>query len=43
MMVLLIVQSTVQSARMIEDTLPPDELDEQLGLAVDGYLAPRQP
>ncbi|UYM07120.1 TetR/AcrR family transcriptional regulator [Solicola gregarius] len=41
MMVLLIVQSSVQSARMIEATLPPDALDEQLTDAVDGFLAPR--
>lgn len=41
MMVLLMVQSSVQSARMVEDTLPPEALDEQLSLAVGGYLAPR--
>ncbi|MDN5852634.1 MAG: TetR/AcrR family transcriptional regulator [Actinomycetia bacterium] len=41
MMVLLIVQSSVQSARMVEDTLPGDALDEQLADAVDGFLAPR--
>jgi len=41
MMVLLIVQSAVQSARMVEDTLPDEALDEQLAAAVDGYLAPR--
>lgn len=42
MMALLIVQSSVQSARMVEDTLPPSALDEQLALAVDGYLLPRR-
>ena len=41
-MVLLIVQSTVQSARMIEDELPPDALDLQLARAVDGYLTPKE-
>ncbi|UPK74818.1 TetR/AcrR family transcriptional regulator [Nocardioidaceae bacterium SCSIO 66511] len=38
-MVLLIVQSTVQSARMVEDTLPPEDLDRELALAIGGYLA----
>ena len=40
-MLLLIVQSSVQSARMVEDVLPPDALDTELAAAVDGYLSPR--
>ncbi len=40
-MVLMIVQSSVQSARMIEDVLPDDALDDQLADAVDGFLVPR--
>lgn len=39
-MLLLIVQSAVQSARMVEDVLGPDELDGELARTIDGYLAP---
>lgn len=41
MMLLLIAQATVQSARMVEDILDPEALDVELGHALDGYLAPR--
>lgn len=39
-MLLLIVQSAVQSARMVEDVLGPDALDTELARAIDGYLDP---
>ncbi|TSE00007.1 TetR/AcrR family transcriptional regulator [Skermania sp. ID1734] len=42
-MVLLISQSTVQSARMVADTLPPPDLAAELAHAIDGYLAPARP
>lgn len=40
-MVLLIAQSAVQSAGMVAEVLPPDELTAELAVAVDTYLAPR--
>lgn len=40
-MVLLIAQSAVQSAGMVSEVLPPDELTAELAVAVDTYLAPR--
>lgn len=40
-MVLLIVQSAVQSARMAAELLPPPALVDELRVAVDSYLAPR--
>ena len=39
-MVLLIVQSTVQSAQIVADTLDDDALDTELAHAIDGYLRP---
>lgn len=39
-MVLLIAQSAVQSAGMVESLLSPDALDAELGRALDGYLRP---
>ncbi|MGF7123371.1 TetR/AcrR family transcriptional regulator [Rhodococcus sp. TAF43] len=40
-MVLLTVQSAVQSARMVAELLPAAALVEELRVAVDSYLAPR--
>lgn len=40
MMLLLIAQSAVQSARMVEDVLEPDVLDAELARAVGAYLSP---
>ncbi|PTR26634.1 TetR family transcriptional regulator [Rhodococcus sp. OK519] len=40
-MVLLIGQSAVQSAGMVAEVLPPEELARELQFAVDNYLAPR--
>ncbi|WP_430332144.1 TetR/AcrR family transcriptional regulator [Rhodococcus sp. ACT016] len=40
-MVLLIAQSAVQSAGMVAEVLPADELTAELQSAVDAYLAPR--
>ncbi|OBF16736.1 TetR/AcrR family transcriptional regulator [Mycobacterium sp. ACS4331] len=37
-MVLLIVQSTIQSAQIVEPLLPPDALAEELTHALNGYL-----
>ena len=39
-MVLLIVQSAVQSARIVADTLDDAALDTELTYAIDGYLRP---
>jgi len=39
-MCLLITQSTVQSAQMVEKFLNRDALNAELGRALDGYLAP---
>lgn len=39
-MLLLIVQSTVQSAGIVEATLSGDSLDAELAHAIDGYLRP---
>ncbi|RVW03556.1 TetR/AcrR family transcriptional regulator [Rhodococcus spongiicola] len=39
-MVLLIAQSTVQSAGMVAEVLPADELSAELQIAIDSYLAP---
>lgn len=39
-MLLLIAQSAVQSARLVEDLLDADALDAELARAVDGYLDP---
>ncbi|MBJ8346794.1 TetR/AcrR family transcriptional regulator [Antrihabitans sp. YC2-6] len=39
-MVLLIAQSTVQSARIVEDTLAGAAVDTELAKAIDGYLRP---
>ncbi|RVW03919.1 TetR/AcrR family transcriptional regulator [Rhodococcus xishaensis] len=38
-MVLLIAQSTVQSAGMVAEVLPADELTAELQIAIDSYLA----
>lgn len=38
-MLLLIVQSSIQSARIVEGILPADELAEELRHALNGYLA----
>lgn len=40
-MVLLIAQSVLQSARIVEDILDADALLGELAIAVDGYLKPR--
>jgi len=40
-MVLLIAQSAVQSAGMVAEVLPADQLTTELEIAVDNYLAPR--
>lgn len=40
-MVLLIAQSAVQSAGMVAEVLPADELTAELEIAVDNYLTPR--
>ncbi|HLS79048.1 MAG TPA: TetR/AcrR family transcriptional regulator [Nocardia sp.] len=39
-MVLLIAQSAVQSAGMVESLLPPADLDAELWQALEGYLRP---
>jgi AcrR family transcriptional regulator len=39
-MVLLIVQSAVQSAPLVAETLPPGAWEEELAHALHGYLAP---
>ncbi|BBZ33081.1 TetR/AcrR family transcriptional regulator [Mycolicibacterium confluentis] len=38
-MVLLVVQSTIQSAQIVEPILPPEELATELTHALNGYLA----
>lgn len=37
---LLVVQSAVQSARIVAEPLPPERLDQQLRLLLDRYLRP---
>ena len=39
-MLLLIVQSAVQSAQIVADALPDAALDTELAVAIDGYLRP---
>jgi AcrR family transcriptional regulator len=39
-MVLLSVQSAIQSARLVEDRLPPKQLDRELRHLLDSYLEP---
>lgn len=39
-MILLVTQSAVQSARIVAGHLPPERLDEQLRMLLDGYLQP---
>lgn len=41
-MTLLVVQSAVQSARIVAYRLPPERLDEQLRELLDSYLRPRE-
>jgi AcrR family transcriptional regulator len=41
-MLLLIVQSAVQSAQIVTDALPDAALDTELAVAIDGYLRPTQ-
>ena len=40
-MILLITQSAIQSAPLVEEWLPPEEWRRELHAAVAGYLAPR--
>jgi AcrR family transcriptional regulator len=40
-MLLLIAQSAIQSAPLVEEWLPPDQWRRELHAAVAGYLAPR--
>ena len=40
-MLLLITQSAIQSAPLVEEWLPPDQWRRELHAAVAGYLAPR--
>ncbi|MBU3062797.1 TetR/AcrR family transcriptional regulator [Nocardia sp. NEAU-G5] len=42
-MLLLIAQSTVQSAAMVGDLLPEHRLDAELTRAIEGYLRPGDP
>ncbi len=39
-MCLLITQSTIQSAQMVEKLLDAEALDVELGRSLNGYLAP---
>lgn len=40
-MILLITQSAIQSAPLVEEWLPPEEWRRELHAAIAGYLAPR--
>lgn len=40
--ILLVVQSAVQSARIVAEPLPPERMDEQLRLLLDSYLQPER-
>lgn len=42
-MILLITQSAIQSAPLVEEWLPPEEWRRELHAAIAGYLAPRDP
>jgi hypothetical protein len=39
-MILLITQSAIQSAPLVEEWLPPQEWRRELHAAIAGYLAP---
>lgn len=39
-MILLVTQSAVQSARVVDESLPPQRLDEHLRALLDAYLRP---